>query len=104
MAFSAFAIFDRATRQLAVLVRDHLGVKPLFYVLDAEEIRFASEPLALFGAHHPVPDSEPEDLDAYFTFNYLPAPRTGLKGSANYHRELVAVLVQKDPTSPLLED
>jgi asparagine synthase (glutamine-hydrolysing) len=74
-----FAIFDRHNKEL-FLVRDHLGVKPLFYTIDKGQIFFASEPLALFGALNPSPEIDCEDLDAYFTFNYLSAPRTGLKG------------------------
>lgn len=75
----AFAVFDRQERKL-FLVRDHLGVKPLHYMISERELSFASEPLALFCSEAPVPALDPYDLDAYFTFNYLPAPRTGLKG------------------------
>ncbi|MFH0791009.1 MAG: asparagine synthase (glutamine-hydrolyzing) [Candidatus Omnitrophota bacterium] len=74
----AFAIFDRREKNL-FLVRDHLGVKPLFYMINKDQIFFASELLALFGCLNPCPDTDAEDLDMYFTFNYLPAPRTGLK-------------------------
>lgn len=75
----AFALYDRLERRLH-LVRDHLGVKPLFYRETKECLLFASEPLALLGQMHDQPELAPEDLDCYFTFNYLPAPRTGLKG------------------------
>lgn len=75
----AFAIFDREKNEL-FLVRDHLGVKPLFYVLYQKEIFFASELMALFGPLNPPPGYSENDLEMYFTFNYLPAPRTGLKG------------------------
>lgn len=75
----AFALFDRSERRL-YLVRDHLGVKPLFYRTLGTELCFASEPLPLLNPHLPAPELSPEDLDCYFTFNYLPAPRTGLKG------------------------
>lgn len=73
----ALGLFDRRSRTL-FLVRDPLGVKPLFYHLDRRTLAFASEPLALFGPGRPVPDLDPSDLDAFFTFNYLPAPRSGL--------------------------
>ncbi len=75
----AFAIYDRLERRL-YLIRDHLGVKPLFYRETKDSILFASEPLALLNQFHEQPDLVLEDLDSYFTFNYLPAPRTGLKG------------------------
>lgn len=75
----AFAVLDTRARTLT-LARDHLGVKPLFFLQRPGLFGFASEPLALFGPHLPVPKPNPEDLDAYFTYNYLPAPRTGLEG------------------------
>ncbi len=75
----AFAIYDRNAKEL-FLVRDHLGVKPLFYTMHHGQIVFASELMALFGPLNPCPDVEGKDLDTYFTFNYLPSPRTGLKG------------------------
>jgi asparagine synthase (glutamine-hydrolysing) len=74
----AFAIFDRIEKTL-FLARDHLGVKPLFYLLQDNEVLFASEYHALFNVLKSCPDIAAEDLDAYFTFNYLPTPRTGLK-------------------------
>lgn len=75
----AFALFDRRDRAL-YLVRDHVGVKPLYYQIHDDSVFFSSELLPLFSAISPCPDENPEDLDTYFTFNYLPAPRTGLKG------------------------
>jgi len=75
----AFAIFDSRDRQL-FLVRDHIGIKPLFYNLKDGVLFFASELLALFSDINPAPEQNREDLDAYFTFNYLPDPRTGLAG------------------------
>ncbi|MBF0126850.1 MAG: asparagine synthase (glutamine-hydrolyzing) [Magnetococcales bacterium] len=75
----AFALFDRRQRRL-FLVRDHLGVKPLFFWRGRGVIAFASEPLALFGPVMPFPEPDAVDLDAYFTFNYIPAPGTGLRG------------------------
>lgn len=75
----AFALFDRLERVL-YLVRDHVGVKPLYYQLREGTLFFASELLALFSEINPLPGQNQEDLDAYFTFNYLAAPRTGLYG------------------------
>lgn len=75
----AFALYDRKEKTL-FLVRDHLGVKPLFYTVHHNQVFFASELMALFGPLNPCPEINDGDLDAYFTFNYLPAPRSGLKG------------------------
>ncbi len=43
----AFAIYDERIDTL-FLVRDHLGVKPLFYQLEKSTLLFASEPKAIF--------------------------------------------------------
>jgi asparagine synthase (glutamine-hydrolysing) len=75
----AFAIYDRKEKKL-FLVRDHMGVKPLFYMIDQGQIFFASELMALFGPLNPFPGYNDADLDAYFTFNYLCAPRSGVQG------------------------
>ncbi|OFZ53962.1 MAG: asparagine synthase (glutamine-hydrolyzing) [Bdellovibrionales bacterium RIFOXYC1_FULL_54_43] len=74
----AFGIFDRKDQAL-YLVRDRLGVKPLFYWQTKDSILFASEPLALIRGLKITPELAPEDLDTFFTFNYLPAPRTGFR-------------------------
>lgn len=76
----AFAIYDRQLKKL-YLVRDPLGIKPIFYrELDGGALGFASELPALYARCLPPPELDPADLDSYFTFNYLFAPRTGLKG------------------------
>lgn len=75
----SFALYDHREREL-FLVRDHIGVKPLWYQLQENTLFFASELPALFSEINPVPAQSAEDLDTYFTFNYLPAPRSGLEG------------------------
>ncbi|HEY5764148.1 MAG TPA: N-acetylglutaminylglutamine amidotransferase, partial [Rhodocyclaceae bacterium] len=42
----AFAIWDGGRQQL-FLARDRIGIKPLYYALDAQSLRFASSPQAL---------------------------------------------------------
>ncbi len=75
----AFAIYDCKEKEL-FLVRDNLGVKPLFYTVHKDQLFFASELMSLFGPLNPCPEMNTEELDTYLTFNYLPAPHTGLKG------------------------
>ena len=43
----AFAVWDEATEEL-LLVRDRLGIKPLYYAVTPEGVLFGSEPKALF--------------------------------------------------------
>jgi asparagine synthase (glutamine-hydrolysing) len=94
----AFALFDRHERRL-FLVRDHFGIKPLFYWWDSQRVVFASELLAMFGPVIPTPAVQAEDLDTYFTFNYLPAPRTGLQGARQL---LPGHLLEVDSQGPRL--
>jgi len=74
----AFAIWDKSKSRLW-LVRDPLGIKPLFYSDGNGKIVFASEVPALF--HFPGLSREPDlfGMDAFFTFGYVPAPMTGHK-------------------------
>ncbi|MCK6549000.1 asparagine synthase (glutamine-hydrolyzing) [Myxococcota bacterium] len=75
----AFAIHDQATRRL-FLVRDRLGVKPLYYHLTPERFVFASEPKALLV--HPDVAKRP-DLDAlqlYLRYGYVPGGRSAFEG------------------------
>jgi asparagine synthase (glutamine-hydrolysing) len=76
----AFALWDRNTETL-FMARDRLGVKPLYYAeLDDGEMVFGSELKALL--EHPlVPRNlDPEAVEEYFCFGYVPDPRTIYKG------------------------
>ena len=75
----ALALWDRREREL-VLVRDRLGIKPLYWGRISEAFVFASEPRAF----SPVPgfqqDIDPAALAAYLRLNYVPAPDCIYKG------------------------
>ncbi len=75
----AFAIWDTRTRVL-LLARDRVGKKPLYYCRTGSTIAFASELKALRAAGLCPTDVDPEALDCYFSFGYVPAPRTIYKG------------------------
>lgn len=64
----AFALWDTHTRTLS-LVRDRLGVKPLYYALTKEAISFASELKALRGG-----EIDRGALALYARYGYVPAP------------------------------
>jgi asparagine synthase (glutamine-hydrolysing) len=70
----AFAVWDRDARELT-LVRDQIGVKPLYYYWDGTRCIFSSEIKSIL--EHKV--SREIDLDAmnlYFRLLYVPSPRT----------------------------
>ncbi len=70
----AVAIYDLEKKRL-LLARDRSGKKPLFYFLDGDGIRFASEPKALLasGVSSRVNVSE---LASLLTFGYVASPST----------------------------
>jgi asparagine synthase (glutamine-hydrolysing) len=66
----AIAIWDAERRRL-VLARDRFGIKPLYYRVEGDELAFASELRAL-----PRGDIDLDGLEAFLTFNSIPAPLT----------------------------
>lgn len=75
----AIAIYDARTNDLYV-VRDRIGVKPLYYSFEEGHFTFASEIKSIFksGVHSPVVNFE--GLSHYLSFNYIPAPYTAYRG------------------------
>lgn len=76
----AFGLWDR-NRQTLFLARDRFGKKPLYYSrLDDETLIFGSE-LKVLLAHPRAPRQiDPEALEEYLTFGYVPDPKTIFKG------------------------
>lgn len=71
----AFVIYDR-NAGVVYLARDRMGEKPLlFYIEGQDKFAFASELKALMLIPG-VGDIDPLSLDLYFTFGYVPAPRS----------------------------
>jgi asparagine synthase (glutamine-hydrolysing) len=76
----AFAIAERDSGRL-VLVRDRLGIKPLYLAEQAGRLRFASTLPALLAAGDVDTDLDRVALHHYMTFHsVVPAPRTILTG------------------------
>ncbi|MEZ5591629.1 MAG: asparagine synthase (glutamine-hydrolyzing) [Gammaproteobacteria bacterium] len=71
----AFAIWDSRCRQL-FLARDKVGKKPLYFYRNGDVFAFASELKALRGGNFCPDTIDPEALDCYFSFGYIPSPRT----------------------------
>ena len=68
----AIALWDRATRTLH-LVRDRLGIKPLFYGQTRGGFCFASE-LKSFAAAGFAFEIDPASVASFLRFGYVPAP------------------------------
>ena len=76
----AFALWERDSG-VTHLVRDRLGIKPLYITQDAERLRFASTLPALLAAGGVDTGIEPEALHHYLSFHaVVPAPLTLLRG------------------------
>lgn len=73
----AFAIWD-ARRQRLFAARDRLGIKPFFYRELPGGFAFASEIKALLDLGQPAID--PSALRDYFTYKYIPQPKTIYSG------------------------
>jgi len=76
----AFAIWDKRHHSL-FLARDRLGIKPLYYSLDGQVFRFASNTQALLAAGGVDTRIDAVALHHLFTLHaVVPAPRTILRG------------------------
>ena len=76
----AFALWEKESGK-TLLVRDRLGIKPLYYARLDDGIRFASTLPALLKTGGVDTDIDPVALHHYMTFHsVVPAPRTLLKG------------------------
>jgi asparagine synthase (glutamine-hydrolysing) len=78
----AFALWD-ARRKKLLLARDRVGIKPLYYVRTSDSLLFASE-IKAFRADPSVQlELNPQAIDTFLTFLYVPGSETLLK---NVHK------------------
>jgi asparagine synthase (glutamine-hydrolysing) len=68
--FFAFAIWDQK-KQTLFLARDRLGEKPLYYSLEGETFKFASEPKPL-----PKGNLDATSLADFVIYGFVPSPKT----------------------------
>jgi asparagine synthase (glutamine-hydrolysing) len=74
----AFAIWDRRQKRL-LLVRDRVGIKPVYYHAGKDFFVFGSEIKSIL-QHPRVPrEVDREALDMYLALRYVPGPRTIFK-------------------------
>src|SRR5215472_386974 len=71
----AFAIWDGVKKQL-FLARDRVGIKPLYYYWDGHKFLFASEIKAILQDPGVEKTLDPQALDDYLTYLYIPGPKT----------------------------
>jgi asparagine synthase (glutamine-hydrolysing) len=71
----AFALWDRNRRRLW-LVRDRIGIKPLYYYLDGKRLVFASEIKAILEEKSIDRRLNRQALYDYLGFEFVPAPET----------------------------
>lgn len=84
----AIGLWDAARRRL-VLVRDRLGVKPLYWQFDGKRLVFASELKGILAAGVEQSIDETALLD-YLTYGFIPAPKTIFR---NVHKLLAGHLL-----------
>ena len=77
----AFCLFDSRSGD-AYLVRDPMGVKPLYWSERPEGLVFASELGALVGSGLVPPDVDPGALQAYLQLDFVPGPLSIVRGVA----------------------
>jgi len=104
----AFASWDTQTKRL-LLVRDRLGIKPLYYRLLPDGIAFASElkALMLLG----TPDIDPSAVRDFLFHGYVPAPKTIYRGicklpaghTLTWHARSVSVQRYWNPATAIVE-
>jgi asparagine synthase (glutamine-hydrolysing) len=71
----AFAVFDRKERRLS-LVRDRLGIKPLYWGRQNGRVVFASELKAFEALPEWRPEIDHDALASYLRFAYVPSPHS----------------------------
>jgi asparagine synthase (glutamine-hydrolysing) len=75
----AFALHDPGTNKV-FLVRDRVGIKPLYYRVGASAVCFASEIGALLASEIGSADVDETSVSLFLRLGYVPTPRTIYRG------------------------
>jgi len=77
----AIGLWDR-NKQVMFLARDRLGVKPLYYAMTPDGWFAFSSELKALRMHPSLPrDIDPQAVEDYFAYGYVPEPKTIYKGA-----------------------
>jgi asparagine synthase (glutamine-hydrolysing) len=74
----AVAVWDRDKRR-GVLIRDRLGIKPLYYAIVQDRVVFGSELKCVLASGLVGAELDPEAISAYLMLGYIPGAMTPLK-------------------------
>lgn len=88
----AFAVWDDVDKSLT-LVRDRVGLKPLYYAQVGDKLVFASEIKAILATRLVRAELDPEGLNQFLTFLWPVPPHTMFRGI--YHLPAAHYLVWK---------
>jgi asparagine synthase (glutamine-hydrolysing) len=75
----ALAIWKESEKRL-FLARDRMGIKPLYYLRQGDELFFGSELKAIFANPEVARRIDPVGLHYYLSLNYVPGPYTLVEG------------------------
>lgn len=75
----AVAVWDRSASRGA-LIRDRLGIKPLYYAVTGDMVIFGSELKSVIASGLVEDELDAEAIAAYLTLGYVPSPMTPLAG------------------------
>jgi asparagine synthase (glutamine-hydrolysing) len=68
------------SQQRLVIARDRMGIKPLYYYRDRDDVYFGSELKAILEHAHVPRVLDLQALDSYLSVNYVPGERTLIQG------------------------
>ena len=91
----AFALWDER-KQILILCRDHIGIKPLVYSWDGNTLVFASEIKGILEDTDVKKEMDWDALNLYLTFNYIPAPYTIFKNIRKLNPGHILVFQNRD--------
>lgn len=97
----AFALWDRA-EGILTLVRDRLGIKPVYWAKFGSLFLFGSELKALRAHRGWAPRVRPDAIAGYMRHGYIPGPHTIYEGVHKLEPGTVLTLSTRDNSEPSL--